>query len=201
MSAFVVSKAHLDYLIEAGLGFASRADDSLYWFVPDDPFPTDHRRGEPWGPTSVEHAAARQRKLTRETADRVGEMLLAQNERSYDHRYDGQDREIRLGYHYEERGSYARLLGRFDDGWRWNRIRVDPLSALKALSCYEYQSCEDPGWGSSEARAFCDALRHRMVGALPGYDAAPWEVQSVEDMAPGPGEPSIEVPVRRGVPA
>ena len=54
---------------------------------------------------------------------------------------------------------------------------ADPVAVLKALDCYEYQACEDGGWEASEALAFCEALRHRAVGRLPGYEAAPWEVR------------------------
>ena len=53
--------------------------------------------------------------------------------------------------------------------------------APKAIDCYEYQSCEHAGWPRSEARALCAALRHRLIGELPGYDAAPW---GIEDAAP-----------------
>lgn len=191
MSAYVVDRAHLDYLIEAGLRLPGTGP--LSWQVPEDPRPTDHRRGEPWGPTAIIHAQERHRELTPESADRVGEMLLTQNERSYDHRYDGQDRQIRLGYHYEGRGVYAQMLGRYPDGWRWSRVMVAPVGVLKAISCYEYQACEDPGWERSEARAFCDALRRRAIHALPGYDAAAWDVRAVVDMAPADdGVPVVE---------
>jgi hypothetical protein len=53
-----------------------------------------------------------------------------------------------------------------------------PLSAIeccKALDCYEYQSCEHPGWSASGARAFCERLRSSLVGAMAGYGDAPWE--------------------------
>jgi len=50
-----------------------------------------------------------------------------------------------------------------------------PVEILKMLDCYEYQSCEHPGWEHSEAKVFCNALRHRAIRLLPGYDEAPWE--------------------------
>lgn len=53
---------------------------------------------------------------------------------------------------------------------------VDPVTALKLLAGYEYQSCEHPDWDSSDAKRWCDALRHALICALPGYDDAPWIV-------------------------
>lgn len=44
----------------------------------------------------------------------------------------------------------------------------------KAIACYEYQSCEHPGWRTSEARAYCHALRVAWCKKLPGYEEAEW---------------------------
>ncbi|HKS21852.1 MAG TPA: hypothetical protein VJZ76_03555 [Thermoanaerobaculia bacterium] len=52
-----------------------------------------------------------------------------------------------------------------------------PVELLKAIDCYEYQSCEYAGWPRSEARALCAALRHRLIRELPGYHAAPWGIE------------------------
>ena len=184
VSAFVVAEAHLDYLIAAGLRYGHDADRTLRWHVPDPPLPTDHRRGEPWGPTAIAHAEATERQLRPDTADAVGEMLLVQNERSYDHRHAGQHPTARLAYRFTERGRWAKVEGRVDAGWLMRGVRLEPVAALKALSCYEYQSCEDPGWQGSEARAFCDSLRRCLIAALPGYEAAPWDLQPAPPDAP-----------------
>jgi hypothetical protein len=53
--------------------------------------------------------------------------------------------------------------------------KMGVVEALKALDCYEYQSCEHPEWEKSEAFEFCRAMRNSLIGCLPGYDAAPWE--------------------------
>lgn len=45
---------------------------------------------------------------------------------------------------------------------------------VKAVSCYVYQSCEHPGWDSSRAKAWCDALIMAAAHELPGYEAADW---------------------------
>jgi hypothetical protein len=56
-------------------------------------------------------------------------------------------------------------------------VPFSPVVLLKAIDCYEYQSCEHPQWRTSDARAICAALRHRLIGELPGYSAAPWGIE------------------------
>ncbi len=46
------------------------------------------------------------------------------------------------------------------------------VTLLKAVSCYEYQSCEHTDWNDSEAKKFCVNLREMLIGELPGYDTA-----------------------------
>lgn len=48
------------------------------------------------------------------------------------------------------------------------------VEGLAAVNYYEYQSCEHPEWGNSEAYRFCDALRRDLIRELPGYEQAPW---------------------------
>jgi hypothetical protein len=47
---------------------------------------------------------------------------------------------------------------------------------LNALHAYTYQSCEHNGWETSQAKAFCDALRDRLISTLPGYNDGPWTI-------------------------
>ncbi len=169
MSANVVERAHIDYLISAGLW--TGRPHVLRWLV---------------------STTAHPQELTRDTADRVGRMLWEQNHRSVSERYSGM--QLVPEYEYSSDTEYAEVLGRFEDGWRWRRVMLEPVSALKALACYEYQSCETPDWEQTEAYAYCAALRRALIRVLPGYDAAPWTVYDAEDMAPGPNEPSVEVP-------
>lgn len=49
------------------------------------------------------------------------------------------------------------------------------VEACKAIACFEYQSCEHPGWSGSGARRFCERLRAGLTGGLPRYEDAPWE--------------------------
>jgi hypothetical protein len=50
----------------------------------------------------------------------------------------------------------------------------DPVQVLKSCDCYEYQSCEHDGWEDSEAHNFIEGLGRRAISALPGYEAAEW---------------------------
>lgn len=90
-----------------------------------------------------------------DTADTIGAMLWAENHRSVNHRYDETD----------EPESYT---------YTAPRQRLAIAAALKAIDCYEYQSCEHPEWEASAARTFCAMLRKRLVSCLPGYEDAPW---------------------------
>lgn len=92
-----------------------------------------------------------------EELEQIGAMLLATNRESVDYRY--QESELEQVYEHP-----ARKQGAFTPG-----------EIAKALSCYEYQSCEHPGWHESEAHAFCDGLRDWLVRQLPGYEEAPWD--------------------------
>jgi hypothetical protein len=53
---------------------------------------------------------------------------------------------------------------------------LDPVKALKALDCLEYQCAEFEGWDDCEAYRFAQALRRSLISRLPGYDDAEWGV-------------------------
>lgn len=164
MSAFVVSTVHIDAMLTAGLRLPTAYVSSpLLWF-----WPTIDAASDPGSWTSDElqrQAMERRHRLTEQTAGQVGAMLLAENRRSVDHRYNEQE--------WEEPYLFTALPG-----------RPDPVVVLKAIACYRYQSCEHPGWPSSEAYAFCDALRERAINCLPGYAAAPWEIDDAHVFIP-----------------
>lgn len=182
MSAYVVDKEHVDFLVRAGL--APQGDhgssSGLGWFDPS--VPDGERDYEPGammgGPTAMETFEAKRRELTPETADRVGAMLWSENARSVAYRYDEDYDEIPgpndfgvmalAGYRYEGQRLSASPL----------HAQVDPVAVLKACDGFEYQSCEHPDWESSEAHAFLDALRRKMIRALPGYADADWSIRA-----------------------
>lgn len=51
-----------------------------------------------------------------------------------------------------------------------------PVEVIRLIHSYRYQSCETDDWESTEAHAIIKALLHRAEKALPGYDAAPWDL-------------------------
>ena len=169
MSAYIVSDIHIHALLTAGLEGGSGV---LRWFAPESEeptLPTDHQAGEPWGPTAISSNNRRRRELTQETADAVGLMLLAQNYASVNFRYDeGQDDSYQ--YHFHE------LTGSPSE---------HAVVVLKAIDGYSYQACETPDWEQTEAHAFCQALRSRMIHRLPGYDAAPWGIDNPKQFGEG----------------
>jgi hypothetical protein len=104
------------------------------------------------------HASGVRYELTYANATAVGQMLILANEAS-------------VAYRYTEEAESATPL------YLYRPVPVsmlDQTTALKLVACYEYQSCERPDWDGSEAQGFCRWLRHNIIAALPGYDAAPW---------------------------
>jgi hypothetical protein len=109
----------------------------------------------------------------------LGQMLWRENHRSVNARYGERSRTPR----YQLKTTEAPL---------------HPIAVLKAIACYDYQSCEHAGWNNSAARKLTGALdsaiaaRHpalfeqvpdamfrgtRMTDAYhqsPVYDRAPW---------------------------
>jgi hypothetical protein len=116
-------------------------------------------------------------------ADLLGAMLWDENYRSVNHRYSES----------EPTPDYRAQLVDAD---------LSPVAVLKAIDCYEYQSCESPDWDQTRAHAFITALRNIILGRhtdlgrqvpqrhdrnrtteayhyLPEYDTAPWEVDDL----------------------
>ena len=154
MSAFIVSKAHIDALVQAGL--TSGYGSTLRW------------RHE-----------GHERKLSPDTADVVGAMLWAENVRSVEHRYEHVAAGELPGTYVTEapvEGVEPVELPEWIQSYQFARVRrLEPVEILKAIDCYEYQSCEHEEWDESEAHTFCNELRMVTIGRLPGYDEAKWE--------------------------
>lgn len=171
MSAYIVSKTHIDALVTAGLVLA-RPYGPLRWHdgatMPDD----THEPGQPWGPGAAAWWNEHRRELTEETASDVGVMLWTENVRSIHHRYPDT----------LEGGMYPGPVdfGMADViGYQHSELpgHPDPVIVLKALDCFEYQACEHPQWTDSEAQRFCDALRRVAIGKVRGYDDADgWDI-------------------------
>lgn len=158
MSAFVVSHRHIDALLTFGLRL-NRRGRPMNWHAPDHSEPAAvelierTERGQVWGTHAVELARLLGRELTTDTVDGVGAILASANVASVNYRYAEDALEPVYTHH---------------------PVVADVVGVLKALDCYEYQSCEAPEWDYSEAYAICAALRREAIAQLPGYAEAEW---------------------------
>lgn len=158
MSAFMVSIEHIRALVNAGLNLTY---GPLSWqraLPTTEQLERSHERGMPWSPDAPEIAREIRTVLTPDTAEAVGVMLMAQNRRSMDFRYD--ETEIEDLYTHEP--STPRTV----------------VELLKAIDCYEYQACETPDWEVTEAYRFCEALRRELTYHLPGWGQAAWAIDT-----------------------
>lgn len=177
MSAYIVSKSHIDALLRVGL--EGPADNGPRYPGHSAWYTLQWSRTDP----ALDPHADRV-ELTHETADAVGAMLTAENVRSVQHRYPSDSFDDLPGPVANSWAADA-MLGTYTyplHGTGPIRIGAAPrhlltVEALKAIDGYEYQACEHPEWWASEARQFCDALRGMVIGRLAGYDDADtWEV-------------------------
>lgn len=154
MSAWIVSKRHIDALVTAALPF------KLRWRRDEVNKELTHERGEVWGPGAISEHKRAWSELDLSTAGRTGAMLWNENHLSVNHRYNENETEDPYVF-----AKYPRKL--------------TLPAVVKALDCYEYQSCEHPDWEDSEARRFCRALREAILDKLVAgeeYEAAPWGI-------------------------
>lgn len=96
-----------------------------------------------------------------EEADIIGTLLWSENHASYNYRYNE---------------SYK------PDEYKFERYHGKPKMNIprifKAVHCYEYRSCEHPGWVKSDAHEFCVDLVRYYAHAVDGYDAAAWSIDN-----------------------
>ena len=148
MSAWIVSKRHIDALItvaQAG--------------------PTDRQPRHPgngWSQVSFSglHPYADQ--------DAIGAALWLENHHSVAYRYPN-DADGDLP------GPRALTL-EWIEQYRFEPRPCTIVEAFKACDCYEYQSCEHPTWEQSASKRFIDHLRSALIKCIPGYDDAPWRI-------------------------
>ena len=150
MSAYIVSREHIWYLIEAARTLPSRnlQGGRLRWF---------------WDRKSRELRAGECEKEAE-----LGQTLWDENIRSVLYRYPRDTKETAPGSCAGETFLY--------DKHPYSMRRVEPDQVLKLCDSLEYQSCEHDGWEASEAHAIVEAIRCAAIHALPGYDAAEWSI-------------------------
>ena len=147
MSAYIVSRGHIRFLVEAALQLRPEhcSDVGLRRY----------------------YHAGESHDVNELTANALGLMLWNECRASVRARYPGERDSALPGPVLDgPRCGYAHEFG-------WS-LRIDPVQVLKAVACYEYQSCEHAAWVTSAAFAFCDALRCHAIRCLPGYDDAAW---------------------------
>jgi hypothetical protein len=85
----------------------------------------------------------------------IGKILSIENDKSVNHRYS----ETRITpYKFVKDNDFV--------------LNGKAIDVIKMIGCYEYQSCEHPGWENSKAKKFCTMLLNRAITKLPGYDTA-----------------------------
>lgn len=148
MSAYIVSKKHIDAILSAELN--RRVDYPLSWY---------------WSGARHE--------LNKATANTVGGMLWQENVESVATRYPNDkpgEWPGPCGLTMVEVMAYSFEPIRVGNA----NVYIQPIEALKALDGYEYQACEHDEWKESEAKAFCEAMRKNLIRRLPGYEEAKW---------------------------
>jgi hypothetical protein len=101
-------------------------------------------------------------RITRESAEEIGQILIDQNYRSVHHRYLD-----RAEQHFGKPPTYK---------FKVVRLLPDAVALLKLCVCYAYQACETDDWESSIAADIIMRIKDRAIIKLPGYDAAPWGI-------------------------
>lgn len=157
MSAYVVSKAHILYLVAAAVSrrLADHSNGDLRYWLPPLPGSQEPRIFQ------VHHGDA-------EGMARIANVLWLENCKSVGARYPDED-PLSLPGAPSSGISPADVVQHGPPG-----VDFDPVQVLKACDCYAYQACEHQEWQTSEAFAIITALRSKAWHALPGYDAAEW---------------------------
>lgn len=154
MSCLILPKEHIDVMCWAAAEFSNRLID-----YPSGAIRLRHPDG------SIERIQISSgRSCDEEGLTRLGQILTEGNYRSVNARY-GEDAPVPV--------------------YRWEPPRSTDWSCeevIRAVSCYEYQSCESPGWRDSAAAGACSAIREICVegivecaGARCGHGLA-WEI-------------------------
>jgi len=146
MSAFIVSHDHIDAL----LSFAKdkRMKDRLGYFI-------QPSRADLFDWTAI------------------GQVLLAENERSVCHRYPDCTPTDAPGKIGEEAISYR---FRYFEPFLQMAHAKKMVWIIKNCDCFDYQACETDDYPTTIAHRIIEAIRAEAIRCLPDYDAAPWGI-------------------------
>lgn len=164
MSAYIVSKAHIDALTDVACNGPSGVTVSPMNTWRFSYYLGGACRIHVLRPGLEAHEGER-------SADEIGQILVDENVRSVEYRYP---RAVN-----DDGGLPGPIAAYYGEPYTLTprRRSLTAVETLAALSCYEYQACEAPDWEKSEAYKLCDALRRLVIHFLPGYDAAGWEIK------------------------
>jgi hypothetical protein len=154
MSAFIVDKNHILYMVQAAMRLGHGHSQLRWFWSGPDGFLPDMQ--DSLAVSDYTKAAD------------VANMLWRENIASVSCRYPNESSNTLPG---PKKQDFVITPDDFHMGL-WSEYT--PVRVLKACDCFEYQSCEHDGWKWSEALAFINALRNRAIECLPGYDEADW---------------------------
>jgi hypothetical protein len=164
MSAWIVDKAHIDLLVRVALD--SGRDPLRWWQVDEEGKYAGWRELDELGKGLDDEARAASGVYT---PDELGAMLWTENVCSVSYRYPSDSPASRPGPLSDDIDGEAISYQYVNPGYT-----MTPGEAFRAIDCLDYQSCEHPGWRTSEAFAFLQALRERLCTQVDGYGSAPW---------------------------
>ncbi len=156
MSAYIVDKQHILYLVEAAMCRVIMCGSSAFrWYTNDNTKPGGYGLSE-LRPVDFIRAAE------------VANMLWMENIKSVSARYPNESSATLPG----PRNQDFVVVETDFNGLRWDGFSAPQI--LKACDCLEYQSCEHEGWEASESKAFLDTLRKAAWHTVAGYEEAEW---------------------------
>lgn len=173
MSAHVVSKTHVDLLVNAALraGRPNYAGERFRWWEVDENgayagWRELDRLGPGEDPAKV-------------TPSQLGQLWLSANVRSVGYRYSEPGR---VYYYGAEAAAAMDALADEDlpgAEVRWYvyehpGYELTAGEVFSAIDCLAYQACEPDDWRQSEAFVALEALRHAWCRRVAGYSDSPW---------------------------
>jgi hypothetical protein len=155
VSAWIVSKTHIDYLLSAVMSQHH----------------APQHQGDGWRPATIGDYPDTL-EIRPEHADGIGQTLADECVKSVGYRYAGSD----------WNKSSDDLPGwTLPEEYHFQLVEVEsPWHALKALSSYSYQSCEHPEWRQSQAYRIVEGIQQYLWNQLKRrsdqYQDGPWDV-------------------------
>lgn len=141
MSAYMVDRNHVAYLIDAAMHLRIvKRHDAMRWLHDGKShflYTSDHKR-----------------------ASEIGQMLWDANAESIRARYP----DTREDFSNAPGPIGERFIYGEHRGGRW--YDVNPAQVIESCRCFAYQACEYEGWQGSEAHAFIESLKRHATDSL-----------------------------------